>query len=66
MPNFIIIPLPLTDTVKLLGIKNDKDVTFDTNIVKLCSKGAAQLSTVSKLNRYLGQSEKTASINSFI
>ena len=49
----------------LLGIEIDKDLTFDTHIAKLCSKAAAQLNAISRLNRYSGTSKKAAIINSF-
>ena len=31
----------INDTIKLLGIEIDKDLTFDTHIAKRCSKAAA-------------------------
>ena len=43
--------------VKLLGIEIDKYLTFDAHIAKLCSKAAAQLNVISRLNRYFGQVE---------
>ena len=50
----------------MLGIKIDKDLNFDTHIAKLSYKTTAQLNAVSRLNRHLGKSEKTAVVNSFI
>lgn len=47
--------------VKLLGIETDKNLTFEIHLVKLCSKAAAQLNVISRLNRYLDKS-KTAVI----
>ena len=41
----------ITDTIKLLGIEIDKDLTFDTHIAKLFSKAAAQLNAISRLNK---------------
>ena len=43
----------INDTVKLLGIEIDKDLTFDTRIAKLCSKAAAPLNGISRLNTSL-------------
>ena len=55
--------ITITDTIKLLGI--DKDLTFDIHIAQLCSKAAAQVNAISRLNRYLGKSEIVAIINNF-
>ena len=52
--------------VKLLGIETDKNLTFETHIVKLCSKAAAQLNVISRLNRYLDKSKTAVIIISFI
>ena len=43
----------ITNTVKLLGIEIDKDLPFDTHITKLCSKAAAQLNAINRLNKSL-------------
>ena len=56
----------ITDTGKLLGIEIDKGLMiFYTHTAKLCSKAAAQLNAINRLNRYLGKSEKAAIIYSF-
>ena len=49
----------ITDAIKVLGIEIDKDLTFDTHIAKLCSKTAAELNAVSRLNCNLGNSENS-------
>ena len=36
-----------TDTVNLVGIEIDINLTFDTHTAKLCSKATAQLNTIS-------------------
>ena len=36
------------DTVKLLGIEIDKDLTFDIHIAKVCSEAAAHFSVVNE------------------
>ena len=55
-----------TNSIKLLGIKIDNQLKFSKNISILCSKATMQLNTLSRLQKYMGKSEKETIINSFI
>ena len=55
-----------TNSIKLLGINIDDQLRFNEHISILCSKVAMQLNALSKLQKYMGKSEKEAIINSFI
>ena len=55
-----------TKPIKLLGINIDDQLKFNEHISILCSKRAMQLNAVSRLQKYMGKSEKEAIINSFI
>ena len=55
-----------TNSIKLLGINIDDQLKFNEHISILCSKAAMQLNALSRLQKYMGKSEKEAIINSFI
>ena len=55
-----------TNSIKLLGINIDDQLRFNEHISILCSKAAMQLNALSRLQKYMGKSEKEAIINSFI
>ena len=55
-----------TSLVKLLGININDQLKFNEHISVLCSKAAMQLNALSRLQKYMGKSEKEAIINSFI
>ena len=55
-----------TNSIKLLGINIDDHVKFNEHISTLCSKAVMQLHALSRLQKYIGKSEKEAIINSFI
>ena len=55
-----------TNSIKLLGINIDDQVRFNELISILCSKAAMQLNALSRLQKYMGKSEKETIINSFI
>ena len=55
-----------TNSIKLLGINIDDQLKFNEHISVLCSKAAMQLNALSRLQKYMGKSEKEAIINSFI
>ena len=54
------------NSIKLLGINIDDQLRFNEHISILCSKAAMQLNALSRLQKYMGKSEKEAIINSFI
>ena len=47
-----------TNSIKLLGINIDDQLKFNEHISILCSKAAMQLNTLSRLQKYMGKSEK--------
>ena len=55
-----------TNSIKLLGIFIDDQLEFNEHSSILCSKPAMQLNVLSRLQKYMGKSEKQAVINSFI
>ena len=55
-----------TNSIKLLCINIDDQLGFNEHISILCSKATMQLNALSKLQKYMGKSEKEAIINSFI
>ena len=54
------------NSTKLLGINIDDQLKFNEHISILCSKAAIQLNALSRLQKYMGKSEKEAIINGFI
>ena len=55
-----------TNSIKLLDINIDNQLRFNKHISILCSKAAMQLNALSRLQKYMGKSEKEAIIKSFI
>ena len=55
-----------TNSIKLQGIDIDDQLKFNEHISILCSKAAMQLNALSRLQTYMGKSEKEAIFNSFI
>ncbi len=54
------------DSVKLLGIKIDRDVTFKEQISNVCRKACLQLSVLKRLSFILNTNVKMAALHSFI
>ena len=52
-----------TNSIKLLGININDQLKFNEHISVLCSSAAMQLNGLSRLQKYLGKSEKEAIIN---
>ena len=52
-----------TNSIKLLGININDQLKFNEHISILCSSSAMQLNGLSRLQKYLGKSEKEAIIN---
>ena len=52
-----------TNSIKLLGININDQLKFNEHISILCSSAAVQLNGISRLQKYLGKSEKEAIIN---
>ena len=52
-----------TNSIKLLGININDHLKFNEHISILCSSAAMQLNGLSRLQKYLGKSEKEAIIN---
>ena len=61
-----LIIIKTTNSTKLLGINIDDQLKINDHISVLCSKAAMQLNALSRLQKYMGKSEKEAIINSFI
>ena len=55
-----------TNSIKLLDINIDNQLRFNKHISIQCSKAAMQLNALSRLQKYMGKSEKEAIIKSFI
>ena len=55
-----------TNSIKLLGININDQLKFNEHILILCSTAAMQLNALSRLQKYMGKSEKEAIINNFI
>ena len=47
-----------TNTIKLLGKNINDQLKFNEHISILCSKAATQLNALSRLQKYMGKSEK--------
>ncbi len=60
------ITLENEDSVKLLGIKIERDVTFKEQISNVCRKGSLQLSVLKRLSFILNINVKMAALHSFI
>ena len=58
--------LPITDTVKLLGIQIDNKLKLNKNIHGLCSKVNQKVSAFARLNTYLSQDQATKIYNTII
>ncbi len=54
------------DSAKLLGIKIDRDVTFEEQISNVCRKAGLQLSVLKRLSFILNTNVKMAALHSFI
>ena len=54
------------DSVKLLGIKLDKTLNFDSYISDLCQKAATQLNVLKRLKSFIGFKERKVLIQSFV
>ena len=52
--------------VKLLGIEIDDKLNFNNHTNKICSSAASQLSTLTRLRRFLGIEERKGLIQSFV
>ena len=55
-----------TNSIKLLGININDQLKFNEHILILYSTAAMQLNALSRLQKYMGKSEKEAIINNFI
>ena len=55
-----------TNSIKLLGTNIDHQLRFNEHISISCFKAAMPLNAVSRLQKYMGKSEKETIINSFI
>ena len=54
------------NTVKLLAITIDNKLDFEENISEFCKKAFMQSNAMSHLQRFMGQEQKEALLNSFI
>ena len=54
------------DSVKLLGIKLDNKLNFDSHISDLCHKAATQLNVLKRLKSFIGFEERKVLIQSFV
>ena len=54
------------DSVKLLGIKLDNKLNFDSHISDLCHKAVTQLNVLKRLKSFIGFEERKVLIQSFV
>ena len=54
------------DRVRLLGIKFDNKLNFDSHISDLCQKAATQLNVLERLKSFIGFEERKVLIQSFV
>ena len=52
-------------TVKLLGVKLDNKLNFDSHISDLCKKAATQLNVLQRLKQFIGFEERKTLVQSF-
>ena len=55
-----------TNSIKLLGVNIDDHLKFNEHISILCSKAAMQINALTRLQKYMGKSQKEVIVNSFI
>ena len=58
--------IKLEDNVKLLVIKLDNKLNFDSHISDLCHKAATQLNVLKRLKSFIGFEERKLLIQSFV
>ena len=51
---------------KLLGITIDRDLKFDTHVLKLCSKANQKLSTLSRMATFLSFDKRNTLFKAFV
>ena len=54
------------NSLTLLGITTDNQLSFDDHISKLCNKASMQLNAILRLKKYMGHKELEVVLNSFI
>ena len=55
-----------SESVKLLGIKIDNHLNFQSHFYTICKKAAGQLNALSRLKSFLNQDQRNIIANSFI
>ena len=54
------------NSVTLIGVEMDNEVSFDNPISNVCKKAGNEISAISGIQSFLGQKEKEALVNSFV
>jgi hypothetical protein len=58
--------IPPEESVKLLGVEFDRDLTFDNHINNICSKASKQINALRRISNLLTKDSKLTIYNSFI
>ena len=64
--NFSGFEITTEKVVNLLGIDIDYKINFNKHIGILCKKAAGQLNAICRMNKYIGENEKSVLIQSFV
>ena len=60
------VDIPVTKTIKLLGLHIDDKLSFDVHVSKMCKKAAFHVSAIGRLSKYLGSQSLLKLFHAFI
>ena len=60
------VDIPITETIKLLGLHIDSRLKFDEHVSKLCKKAAFHINSISRLSKYLDTKSLLKLFHAFI
>ena len=66
MFNLTDVDIPISDTVKILGVHIDSNLTFDTHITNICKKAARHLKAIRRVSKYLDEPCRKSLYHAFI
>ena len=66
MFNLTDVDIPISDTVKILGVHIDSNLTFDTHITTICKKAARHLKAIRRVSKYLDEPCRKSLYHAFI